>query len=68
MTYKLCQDVNSENGGTTIQIGILHCTNEHFANIFTAKDTGHVRLFRGAKQIVVSFYVVKKINIRQVAS
>ena len=24
MTYKLCQNVNFKNGGTTIQIGILH--------------------------------------------
>ena len=24
MTHKLCQNANFENGGTTIQIGILH--------------------------------------------
>ena len=24
MTYKLCQNVNFKNGGTTIQMGILH--------------------------------------------
>ena len=24
MTHKLCQNENFENGGTTIQIGILH--------------------------------------------
>ena len=24
MTHELCQNVNFENGGTTIQIGILH--------------------------------------------
>ena len=24
MTYKLCQNANFENGGTTIQMGILH--------------------------------------------
>ena len=42
------------------------CTVEHFVNIFTAKDTGHVRLFRDAKGVVVSFYHVKKINKMQV--
>ena len=24
MTHKMCQNANFENGGTTIQIGILH--------------------------------------------
>ena len=24
MTHKLCQNANFENGGTTIQIGIMH--------------------------------------------
>ena len=35
MNHKLCQNANFENGGTTVQIGILHCTGEHFVNIFT---------------------------------
>ena len=36
MTDKLCQNANFENGGTTIQVSILHV---HFVNIFTAKGT-----------------------------
>ena len=33
MTYKLCQNVNFENGGTTIQIDILHVLLKNFFNI-----------------------------------
>ena len=79
MTHKLCQNANLENGGTTIRIGIMDvlllfvfllffcflffC----FFNVFTVEGTGHVQLFRDAKRVVISFYVVKKINEMQVA-
>ena len=67
MTHKLCQNANFENGGTTIQIGILHVQLEHFFNIFTVKVTRHPGYFEMQKRVVVSFYVVKKINKMQVA-
>ena len=38
-----------------------------FVNIFTAKGTENAWLFRVAKSVVVSFYVVKKIDKMQVA-
>ena len=41
------------------------CTVELFVNIYTAKGTGHVWLFRDAKRVVVSLYLVKKINKMQ---
>ena len=55
MTHRLCQIANIENGGTTIQVSILHdyCTVEHFVNIFTTKGTGHVCQFRDAKRVVM---------------
>ena len=44
------------------------CTVKHFFNIFTVYGTGHVWLFHDAKRVVVSFFLVKKINKMQVAS
>ena len=39
MTHKLCQNAHYENGGTTIQVSILHVLLNIFVNIFTAKGT-----------------------------
>ena len=60
--HKLCQNANFENGGSTAA-----CTVEHFVNIFTAKGTWHVCQIRDAKKVVMSFYILKKINKMQVA-
>ena len=62
VTHKLCQNANCENGGTTIRIGILHV----LLNILSISSLPR-GLFRDAKRVVVSFYVVKKINKMQVA-
>ena len=37
MTHKLCQNANFEDGGTTIQVSILHVLLNIFVNIITAK-------------------------------
>ena len=68
MTHKLCQNANIENGGTTIQIGTLHV----LLNILSISLLSRVHdtsgwLFRDAKRVVMSFYVLKKINQMQVA-
>ena len=67
MTYKLCQNANFENGGTTTQSSTLHVLLNIFVNIFTVKGTCYVWLFRDAKRVVISFYVLKKINKMLVA-
>ena len=65
MTHKLCQNANFENGGTTIQIGILHV----LLNILSISSLPRVQDTSGyfEMQIELSFYVMKKINKMQVA-
>ena len=73
--YSKCQDsqivpkCDFENGGTTIEVSILHVLLDIFFNIFTAKCTRHVCQFRDAKKkkIVMHFYDLKNINKMQVA-
>ena len=62
MRHKVGQNVNFENGGTTIQIGI-----ERFVNSPTAKVTLHVWLFLDAKRADMTLYVLKKNNKMLVA-
>ena len=66
MTHKLCQNANFENGGTTIQVSILHV----LLNILSISSLPRVHdmsvNFEIQKRIVMSFYVLKKINKMQV--
>ena len=68
MTHKLCQNVNFENGGTTIQVSILHV----LLNILSISSLPRVHdtsvNFEMPKKKVMSFYVLKKINKMQVAN
>ena len=61
MTHKLSQNVNFENGGTTIQIDILHVV----SNILSISLLSKVHETSGysemQKSVVVSFFVLKKI-------
>ena len=65
MTHKLCQNANFENGGTTIQVSILHV----LLNILSISSLPRVHgtsvNFEIQKE-VMSFYVLKKINKMQV--
>ena len=67
MTHKLCQNANFENGGTTIQVSILHV----LLNILSISSLPRVHdtsvNFEMQKRVVMSFYVLKKINQMQVA-
>ena len=66
MTHKLCQNANFENGGTTIQVSILHV----LLNILSISSLPRVHdtsVNFNAKRVVMSFYVLKKINEMQVA-
>ena len=40
MTRKLCQNANFENGGTTIQIGILHILLNILSILLLSRDLG----------------------------
>ena len=64
MAYKLGQNANFKNGGTTIQMCILHVLLNMLSISLLSR---HVWLFRGVKRVVMSFYVLKKINEMQVA-
>ena len=61
-TQKLCQNANFENGGTTIQISILHV----LLNILSIFSLPRVH-DTSVNRVVMSFYVLKKINKMQVA-
>ena len=66
MTNKLCQNAKFENGGITIQIGILHVQ----LNILSISLLSWVHDRPGyfeMQKVVMSFYVLKKINQMQVA-
>ena len=66
MTHKLCQNAKFENGGTTIQVSILHV----LLNILSISSLPRVHdtsvNFEMQKSVVMSFYVLKKINKLQV--
>ena len=66
MTRKLCQNENFENGGTTIQVNILHV----LWNILSISSLPRVHdmsvNLEMQKRVVMSFYVLKKINKMQV--
>ena len=66
MTRKLCQNANFENGGTTIQVNILHV----LWNILSISSLPSVHdmsvNWEMQKRVVMSFYVLKKINKMQV--
>ena len=62
MAHKLCKNANFENEGTTIQIGILHV----LLNVLSISLLSMV-LDTSAKRVVMTFYVLKKINKTQVA-
>ena len=68
MTHNLCQNANFTNGGTTIQINILHV----LLNILLISLLSRVHDMSGyyemQKRVVLSFYVLKKIDKLQVAS
>ena len=67
MTHKLYQNANFKNGGTTIQIGILHV----LSNILSVYLLSMIHEMSGYleihKIVVMSFYTLKKINKVQVA-
>ena len=66
MTHKLCQNANFENGGTTIQVSILHV----LLNILSISSLPRVHdtsVNFEMQKVVTSFYVLKKINKMQVA-
>ena len=62
MTHKLCKNANFENGGTTIQASILH----GLLNILSISSLPRVH-DTSVTRVVMSFYVLKKINKLQVA-
>ena len=68
MTHNLCQNANFTNGGTTIQINSLHV----LLNILSISLLSRVHYMSGyyemQKRVVLSFYVLKKIDKLQVAS
>ena len=66
MTHKLCQNANFENGGTTIQIGILHVLLK-ISSVSLLFRVNDVWLSRDAKRVVMLIFVLKKINTMQVA-
>ena len=61
MTYKLCQNANFKNRGTTIQMDFLHV----LLNMLSISLLS--RYMTGAKSVVMSFYILKKNNEMQVA-
>ena len=63
-TYKLCQNANFKNGGTTIQMGIVHVLLKMLPISLLSRvhDTSGY-----AKSVVMSFYILKKINKMHVA-
>ena len=66
MPQKLCQNANFGNWGTTIQFSILHVV----LNILSISSLPRVHdtsVYLDAKRVVMSFYVLKKINKMQVA-
>ena len=67
MTHKLCQNANFENGGTTIQVNILHV----LLNILSISSLSRVHdtsvNFEIPKDKSCHFTFVKKINKMQVA-
>ena len=62
MTHKLCQNANFKNGGTTIQIGILHVLLHILSISFLARVHDTSGYFEIQKE-----YVRKKISKMQVA-
>ena len=63
MTHKLFQNANFENRGTSIQIGILHV----LLNILSISLPTRVHGTSMQKRVVMSSYVLKKINKMLVA-
>ena len=57
MTYKLCQNANFKNGGTTFQMGILLV----LLNILPLSILSRVQ-DRDAKSVVMPFYILKKMK------
>ena len=62
MTYKLCQNANFKNGGTTIQMGIMHV----LLNIWPISVLSMVHGTVGYFEAML-IYILKKINEMQVA-
>ena len=56
MTGRMCQNVNFENGGTTIQMGIMNV----LLNILSISLLSRV-YGMSCYRVVMSFYVVKKL-------
>ena len=54
MTHKLCQNANFEDGGTTIQVSILHVLLNIFVNIITAKGLS-IRRCKKSSHVVLRF-------------
>ena len=62
MTFKLCQYANFKNGGTTIQIGILHVLLNMFPIPLLSRVHDMSGYFEVQKNVVMSFNILKKIN------
>ena len=67
MTQKLCQNATFEKGGYPIQIDILHVLLNILSISLLSRIHGTVGLLRDAKRVIISFYVLKKINKMQMA-
>ena len=61
MTHKLCQNANFENGGSTIQEGILHVLLNIVSISLLSRLHDTSGYFEMQKRVVLSFYVSKKI-------
>ena len=67
MSHKLCQNANFENGGTIIQIDILHVLLNILSIFLLSRVHDTSYYFDMRKRLVMPFYVVKKRNKMQVA-
>ena len=61
MTYKLCQNANFKNGGTTIQMVILHVLLNILPISLLSRVDDTSGYFEMQKSVVMSFYILKKL-------
>ena len=66
MSHKLCQNAIFENGGTTIQVSILHVLLDNLSIPSLPRVHGTSVNFEMQK-VVMSCFVLKKTNKKQVA-